>query len=62
MLTKRTNFYLTLGIRLTCEFVILCGLNGDLIKENKIIFLVFLKYWPSSHDFHKLVIKGQNAC
>ena len=24
---------------------------------NKIIFLKILKYWPSSHDFNKLVIK-----
>jgi hypothetical protein len=23
------------------------------------IFLEFLKYWPSSHDFNKLVIKAK---
>jgi len=32
------------------------------IKRKKIIFLVFLKYWSSSHGFNKLVIKVQNAC
>ena len=38
----------------------MCGSGkiwGD--KENKIIFLEFLKYWPSSHDFNKLVIKAK---
>jgi len=29
----------------------------QILKENKIIFLEFLKYWPSSRDFNKLVIK-----
>jgi hypothetical protein len=31
------------------------------IQTNKIIFL-FLKYRPSSHGFHKLVIKSKNTC
>jgi len=29
------------------------------LKENKIIFFEFLKYWPSSRDFNKLVIKAK---
>jgi hypothetical protein len=33
-----------------------------MLKENKIFFLKFLKYWPSSRDFNKLVIKAKNAC
>jgi hypothetical protein len=33
-----------------------------LIYKNKIYFLVFLKYGPSSHGFNKLDIKAQNAC
>jgi hypothetical protein len=44
---------LILGVRLTCKFVI-----PD-IKRKKIIFLDFLKCWPSSHDFNKLVIKTE---
>jgi len=31
------------------------------IQTNKIIFL-FLKCRPSSHGFHKLVIKSKNTC
>jgi hypothetical protein len=52
---KRSNFYLILGIRLMYKFVI------SYIKRN-FFFLVFLKYWSSSHGFNKLVIKAQNAC
>jgi hypothetical protein len=53
---KKTNFYLILWIRLTCKFVI-----PDIKRKNKIIFF-FVKYWPSSRDFNKLVIKAKNAC
>jgi hypothetical protein len=31
-------------------------------RKNKIYFLIFLKYLPSSYDFNKLVIKAQNTC
>jgi hypothetical protein len=41
------------GIRLTYKVV-----TPD-IKKNKIIFLKFLKYWSSSRDFNKLVIKAK---
>ena len=42
-------------MRLTYKFVI-----PD-TKRKQNIFLVFLKYEPSSHGFKKLVIKAQNA-
>jgi hypothetical protein len=29
------------------------------LKEDKKDFLEFLKYWPSSHGFNKLVIKAE---
>jgi hypothetical protein len=52
---KRTTFFIS-GIRFTYKFVI-----PD-IKTKQKYFFDFLKYWPSSHDFNKLVIKAQNAC
>jgi hypothetical protein len=30
-----------------------------ILKENKLIFLEFLKYSPSFHEFNKLVIKAE---
>jgi len=55
---NRSNIYkrtivLISGIRFTCKFVI-----HD-IKKKIIIFFEFLKYWPSSRDFNKLVIKAE---
>jgi hypothetical protein len=41
------------GIRLTYKVI------PQLLKENKIIFLEFLKYWPRSRDVNKLVIKAK---
>jgi hypothetical protein len=41
------------GIRLTYKVI------PQILKENKIIFLEFLKYWPRSCDFNKLVIKAK---
>jgi len=32
------------------------------IKRKQNIFWHFLKYWPSSCDFNKLVIKVKNTC
>ena len=29
------------------------------LKEDKKIFLEFFKYWPSSHDSNKLVVKAK---
>jgi hypothetical protein len=54
----KLKFYLISGIRLVCKFAI-SYIKG---KKNKIIFLIFLKYWPHSCDFNKLVIKAENAC
>jgi len=43
------------GIHLTYKVV-----NLDIKrKKNKIFFLEFLKYWPSSRGFNKLVIKAK---
>ena len=52
---KKTTFLIS-GIRLTYKFVI------PNTKRKQNIFLIFLKYGPSSHDFNKLVIKAQNTC
>ena len=49
---KRTTFFIS-GIRFTYKFVI-----PD-IKTKQKYFFDFLKYWPSSHDFNKLVIKAK---
>jgi hypothetical protein len=49
---KRITFLIS-GIYFTYKFVI-----PD-IKTKQNIFLIFLKYWPSSHDFNKLVIKAK---
>jgi hypothetical protein len=49
---KKTIFLIS-KIHFTYKFVI-----PDIkIKQN--IFFVFLKYWPSSRDFNKLVIKAK---
>jgi len=50
---KRTTFFIS-GIRFTYKFVI-----PDIKTKQKYFFLIFLKYWPSSHDFNKLVIKAK---
>jgi hypothetical protein len=55
---NRSNVYkrtivLISGIRFTCKFVI-----PD-IKRKQNNFFEFLKYWPSSRDFNKLVIKAK---
>jgi hypothetical protein len=52
---KRTTFSIS-GICFTYKFII-----PD-IKRKQIIFLELLKYWLSSRDFNKLVIKAKNAC
>ena len=49
---KRNTFWIS-GIRFTYKFVI-----SD-IKTKQNIFWIFLKYWPSSRDFNKLVIKAK---
>jgi len=49
---KKTTFLIS-RVRLTYKFII-----PD-IKRKQNIFWVFLKYWPSSHDFNKLVIKDK---
>jgi hypothetical protein len=49
---KRTTFSIS-GICFTYKFVI-----PD-IKRKQNNFLEFLKYWPSSRDFNKLVIKAK---
>ena len=50
---KRTTFLIS-GLRFTYNFVI------PNIKTKQNIFVFdFLKYWPSSHDFNKLVIKAK---
>jgi hypothetical protein len=56
---NRSNVYkrtivLISGIRFTCKFV--PRILKD--KQNK-IFVVFLKFWPCSLDFNKLVIKAK---
>jgi len=40
------DIFLISGIRFTYKFVI------QILKEDKKIFLEFLKYWPSSHGFN----------
>jgi hypothetical protein len=49
---KETSFLIS-GIYFTYKFVILN------IKRKENIFLEFLKYWPSSRDFNKRVIKAK---
>jgi hypothetical protein len=49
---KRTTFLIS-AIRFTYKFII------QDIKTKQNIFLIFLKYWPSSRDFNKLVIKAK---
>ena len=49
----KRNTFLISEIRFTYKFVI----PDTKTKQN--IFLKFLKYWPNSHDFNKLVIKAK---
>jgi hypothetical protein len=44
------NIFLISGICFTYKFII------QILKEDKKIFLEFLKYWPSSHYSNKLVV------
>jgi hypothetical protein len=48
------TIFLISGIRFTYKFII-----QDIKTKQNIFFLVFLKYWLSSHDFNKLVIKAK---
>ena len=50
---KKTTFLIS-GVRFTYKFVI-----SDIKRKQNIFFGVFLKYWPSSCDFNKLVIKAK---
>jgi len=47
------DIFLISGIRFTYKFII------QILKEDKKIFLEFLKYWPSSYDLNKLIIKAK---
>jgi len=47
------DIFLISGIRFTYKFII------QILKEDKKIFLEFLKYWPSSHGLNKLIIKAK---
>jgi hypothetical protein len=47
------NIFLISGIRFTYKFII------QILKEDKRIFLEFLKYWPSSHGSNKLVVTAK---
>jgi len=47
------DIFLISGIRFTYKFVI------QILKEDKKIFLQFLKYWPSSHGSNKLVVTAK---
>jgi hypothetical protein len=49
----KENTFLISGIRFTYKFVI-----SD-TKRKLNIFLEFLKYWPSSYGFNKLIIKAK---
>jgi len=50
---KRTTSLIS-GIRFTYKFVI-----SDIKTKQNIFFDFFLKYWLSSRDFNKLVIKAK---
>jgi ubiquitin-protein ligase len=49
---KKTTFLIS-GVRFTYKFVI-----PDIKRKQNIFLSVFLKYWPSSCDLNKLVIKA----
>jgi len=50
---KRTTFLIS-RMCLTYKRIIL-----NIKRKQNRFFLLFLKYWPSSHDFNKLVIKAK---
>jgi hypothetical protein len=42
------------------EYVLRINSQSWTLKQNRIYFFwIFLKYWPSSRDFNKLVIKAK---
>jgi len=47
------TIFLISGICFTYKFVI------HILKEDKKVFLEFLKYWPSSYGSNKLVVKAK---
>jgi len=47
------DIFLISGICFTYKFVI------QILKEDKTIFLEFLKYWPSSRGSNKLVVTAK---
>jgi hypothetical protein len=53
-MSSKEILFLILGIRFTYKFII----PDTKTKQNN-FFLEFLKYWPNSRDFNKLVIKAK---
>jgi hypothetical protein len=51
-INKKKTIFLISRLRFTYKRVIL-----NIKRKNKMIFWIFLKYWSSSRDFNKLVIK-----